>query len=118
LAKEALKRWNYKIPYLHEQYYREGIKTIYEHFWPNRTIETGSGDNIKTVFVFEEISSHDMVRTFINIAWKKGISVPTIALYTGKSIPVLIKNYLEEDADFASKEVLEKFDISPLKVAR
>jgi hypothetical protein len=118
LAIEVLKRRNYNIPFMHEQYYRDGIKTIYKTFWPNRTIETGSGDQIKKVLIHEEISSHDMVRTFINIAWKKAISVPTIALYTGKSIQVITKNYLEEDADYASQEILEKFDLSPLKVAR
>lgn len=118
LAKQVLKHWDYKIAYMPEQYYRDGIKTIYKKFWPNRTTEKGTGDNIKKVLIHEEISSHDMVRTFVNIAWKKGISLTTIALYTGKTIQVLQKNYLQEDADFAAQEVLEKFDLSPLKIAR
>jgi hypothetical protein len=59
-----------------------------------------------------------MVRTFINIAWKKKITVPTIALITGKSIQVLLKNYLNEDEEFAKQEMLDKFDISPLRIAK
>lgn len=118
MAKEVLKRNHYKLPSMPEPKYRQGIKDIYSSLWPSKTIEIGEGDNLREVFVCEEISSHDMVRTFINIAWKKGISVPTIALITGKSIQVLLKNYLNEDQEFASKEMLEKFDISPLKVAR
>lgn len=118
LAKAVLKRNNYNLPLIPEPRYRRGIKDIYASLWPSKTIEIGEGDNLKGVFVHEEISSHDMVRTFINIAWKKGISVPTIALITGKSIQVLLKNYLNEDQEFASKEMIEKFDISPLRIAK
>lgn len=118
LAKEVLKRHDYKLPLMPEPKYRQGIKDIYQSLWPSKTIEIGEGDTLREVFVCEEISSHDMVRTFINIAWKKGISVPTIALITGKSIQVLLKNYLNEDQEFASKEMMEKFDVSPLKIAK
>jgi len=118
LAKDVLKRHNYRLPLIPEQKYREGIKAIYKSLWPSKTIEIGEGDNLKEVFVWEEISSHDMVRTFINIAWKKKLLVPDIAVITGKSIQVLLKNYLEEDADHASKELLEKFNISPLRIAK
>jgi integrase len=117
-AKEVLKRHSYKLPSIPEPKYREGIKSIYQSLWPSKTIEIGEGDNQKEVFVWDEISSHDMVRTFINIAWKKGISVPNIAIITGKSIQVLLKNYLEEDPEHASKEMLEKFDVSPLRIAK
>lgn len=117
LAKMVLLRHNYKVPFTSEQRYREGIKAVYKKLWPDKTIEVGEGDNLKAVPVHEEISSHDMVRTFINIAWKKGISIPTIAIITGKSIQVIIKNYLNEDKDFAAKELLEKFDVSPLRIA-
>ncbi len=118
LAKEVLKRNNYNLPEIPEQKYREGIKSIYQGLWPSKTIEIGEGDNLKEVFVWEEISSHDLVRTFINIQWKKGISVPTIALITGKSLQVLLKNYLNEDQEFASKELLEKYETSPLRIAK
>lgn len=118
LAKQVLVRHNYKVPFTSEQRYREGIKAVYKKLWEDKTIEVGEGDNLKAVPVHKEISSHDMVRTFINIAWKKGISIPTIATITGKSIQVITKNYLNEDKDFAAKEVLEKFDVSPLKIAK
>jgi integrase len=117
LAKEVLKRNDYKLPHIPETKYREGIKAIYQSLWPSNTIEIGEGDNLREVFVHEEISSHDMVRTFVNIAAKKGISVPTIATITGKSIQVLLKNYLSEDKDHAANEFLEKFDVSPLRIA-
>lgn len=118
LAKQVLKRHSYKVPSIPQPVYREGIKQIYKTLWPSKTIEIGEGDNIREALTWEEISTHDLVRTFINIAWKKGISVPTIALITGKSIQVLLKNYLSEDQEFASKEMLEKFDISPLRIAK
>lgn len=118
LAKEALKRRKYVFPYIPEQTYREGIKDIYQKLWPSKTIEVGDGDSLRRVPVWEEISSHDMVRTFVNIAASKGISVPSIAIITGKSIPVLLKNYLNEDAEGAAKELVDKFDISPLRVAK
>jgi|GEM_PF-2160384 len=118
LAKEVLKRHNYNIEQIPETKYREGIKSIYRTLWPSKTIEVGEGDNLREVFIHEEISSHDMVRTFVNIAAKKGITVPTIATITGKSIQVLLKNYLSEDKDHAAKELLEKFDVSPLKIAK
>lgn len=118
LAKEVLKRHDYKLPYLSEQKYRIGIKAIYKALWPSNTMEVGEGDNMRKVFIHEEISSHDMVRTFVNIAAKKGITVPTIATITGKSIQVLLKNYLSEDKDHAAQELLEKFDVSPLRIAK
>jgi len=118
LAKEALSRRKYSFPYIPEQTYREGIKEIYKKLWPSKTIEIGEGDSLRRVAVWEEISSHDMVRTFVNIASSKGISVPSIAIITGKSIPVLLKNYLNDDPDRAAKELVEKFDISPLRVAK
>lgn len=118
LAKEVLKRHHYKLPLIPESKYREGIKAIYKSLWPNKKAEVGEGDSLREILICEEISSHDMVRTFINIAWKKGLSVPTIALITGKTIPVLLKNYLNEDEDHAAKEMLEKFDLSPLRIAK
>jgi site-specific recombinase XerD len=118
LAKTVLVRNKYKMPRLSEQKYREGIKRIYQKLWPSKTIEIGEGDNMRTAFVWEEISSHDMVRTFVNIAWKKGLSVPTIATLTGKTVQVLLKNYLNEDKDHAAQEMLEKFDLSPLRLAK
>lgn len=117
LAKEVLIRREYKFPYIPEQTYREGIKAIYKKLYPKKTIEIGVGDNMKKVFVHEEISSHDMVRTFVNIAAQKGISIPTIAVLTGKSIQVITKHYLNEDKDHAAQELLEKFDLSPLRIA-
>lgn len=118
LAKEVLERRSYQIPYMPEQTYREGIKAIYKKLWPSKTMEVGDGDKLDRVLICKEISSHDMVRTFINIAWKKGISVPTIATITGKSIQVLLRNYLSEDKEHAAQELLEKFDVSPLRIAK
>lgn len=118
LAKEVLIRNKYSLPHLSEQKYRIGIKAIYKKLWPSKAMEIGDGDNMKKVFIHEEISSHDMVRTFVNIAAKKGITVPTIATITGKSIQVLLKNYLSEDKDHAAQELLEKFDLSPLRISK
>lgn len=118
LAKQVLTRHGYRLPRLSEQKYRIGIKAIYQKLWPSKTIEIGRGDKMRRAFVWEEISSHDLVRTFVNIAWKKGISVPDIATLTGKSIQVLLKNYLNEDKDHARQEMAAKFDISPLRIAK
>lgn len=118
LAKEVLTRNNYRLPHLSEQKYRLGIKSIYQKLWPSKTIEIGEGDKMRRAYVWEEISSHDLVRTFVNLAWKKGLSPNAIATLTGKSLQVLTKNYFQEDQDFAAQEMREKFDLSPLRIAK
>lgn len=118
LARQVLERNNYLLPSFVEQNYRKGIKAIYKKLWPEKMMEVGEGDSLSRVLIHEEISSHDMVRTFINIALKKGISIPTIALITGKSIQVLLKNYQIENQEHAAQELLLKFEPSPLRIAQ
>lgn len=95
-VKEILEKYNYQLPVVNEQAYRLGIKEIHKKLFPNQTIQVREGNKFKDVFVHEEISSHDMVRTFITLSAQRGMPINDIAKITGKSVATLLKNYLVE----------------------
>jgi integrase len=118
VARAILKKYDYKLPPISEQKYREGIKAIHKQLFPDQTIQVREGNSYKDVFVWEEISSHDMVRTFITLSAERGMSVSSIAKITGKTVAVLLKNYLVESQKVADKEMVKAWGSSPLKIAR
>jgi site-specific recombinase XerD len=63
-----LEKYNYELPNISEQKYREGIKAIHKKLFPDQTVQVREGNEFKDVFVHEEISTHDMVRTFITLS--------------------------------------------------
>lgn len=114
-----LERYDYQLPDISEQNYRDGIKAIHKKLFPNQTIQVREGSGYKDVYVWEEISSHDMVRTFISLSAQKGMEIPYIAAITGKSVATLLKNYLVVSQKEAEKSMEKAWGTSsPLKVAR
>lgn len=67
------------------------------------------GRGFKDVPVSKLISSHDAVRTFITISAEKGIPVPSIARITGKTVAVLLRNYLVDSQKVAETQLLERW---------
>lgn len=118
MTREILERYDYKIPQMYEQDYRDGIKQIYKAVDPDTKIQIRDHktNRFKNVFVHEEISSHDAVRTFITMCANKGITVNSIAIMTGKSVAVILRHYLVDSVKVAQEEMLEKFDTPVIKV--
>lgn len=105
---EILEMYNYNLPFINEQYYRQGIKAIYKAINPNGKIEVRLKDgSFKDVYIHEEISSHDAVRTFITRCAEKGMSITAIALMTGKSEAVIYKHYLVSSQKNAEAEMIK-----------
>lgn len=117
-ARAVLEKYNYELPDLSEQKYRDGIKAIHRQLFPKQTVQVRDGSGYKDVFVWEEISSHDMVRTFISLSAQRGMPIPYIAAITGKSVATLLKNYLVVSQKEAEKAMEQAWGASPLKVAR
>jgi hypothetical protein len=117
-VRTILEKHNNQLPRLSEQNYRQGIKRIYKKLYPKNEIQVREGNTFKTVPVHEEISSHDAVRTFITLSAERGMSVNSIAKLTGKTVKVLIENYLVESQKVAEQEMEKAWGASPLKVAR
>jgi integrase len=116
--RKILEKYNYELPELSEQNYRAGIKEIHRKLFPEQKVQVREGNGYKDVHVWEEISSHDMVRTFISLSAEKGMPIPAIATITGKSVATLLKNYLVVSQKFAEEEMEKAWGASPLKVAR
>lgn len=117
-VREILERYNYELPQISEQNYRQGIKDIHKKLFPEHKVQVREGNTYKDVFVWEEISSHDMVRTFISLSAERGMPINAIAKITGKSVATLLKNYLVESQKVADKEMEKAWGAAPLKVAR
>lgn len=110
-VRELLKKLNYKIPEMTEQTYRDAIKEIYKAVDPDSKIQIRDhkSNTFKNVFIHEEISSHDAVRTFITRMFDKGVSPDTIRLMVGKTLEVILKHYLVSNLKKAQAEMLKKF---------
>jgi len=117
IVRAILSKYNGRIPAFTEQRYREGLKRLHKHLFPEETIQVRDGNEFKSVPVHEEISSHDMVRTFINLSWEAGMPLVAISLITGKSIAILIKNYIKESHQVALKEMTRVWVRPIMKVA-
>ena len=118
IVRSILEKYNYELPKLSEQKFREGLKEIHASLYPTQTIQVRNGQEFNSVLVSEEISSHDMVRTFITLSAERGMSIQSIAKITGKSVTTLIKNYLVESQKIADQEMEKAWGSSPLKVVR
>lgn len=118
VVRAILEKRNYELPTISQQKYRKGIKELYAKFFPDNVIQIREGNTFKTVAVSTEISSHDAIRTFITLSHERGMSVNSIAQITGKTVKVLLKNYLVESQKVADQEFEKAWGASPLKVAR
>jgi integrase len=112
-AKEIIKRYKGEPPKFTEQRYRKGIKEVYRKIDKHGMIQikdykTGK---FKDVFIHKEISSHDLVRTFITLSAAKGVPVPHIAVIVGKTEDVIYRHYLNVSQSDAEKEYVKAWDI-------
>jgi hypothetical protein len=106
----VLDKYKGNPPKYSEKEYREGIKDVYKLIDPDGMIELRESNKVTQVPIYKEISSHDMIRTFVRFANDNGISVAAISKITGKTIKVLLTHYLTDDVDSALRE-FDKIDI-------
>lgn len=116
--RQILEKYNYQLPQVSEQKINDGIKEIYKVCFPDNKIQVREGDKFKSVHTWTLISSHDAIRTFITLSAERGMDVPAISTITGKTIPVLLKHYLNQSQKFAEKQMEEVWGHSPLQIAR
>jgi hypothetical protein len=104
-VQKVLDKYNGSVPRYSEQQYRKGIKEVYEILDPDGMIEIRKNKKTIQVPIHKLISSHDMIRTFVRFLHDKGVSVAAIAKVTGKTVKILLKNYLADDTESALREV-------------
>lgn len=96
-------------PLISETEYRKRIKQIYKLINPHGTIQVRKREGFVNVPIWQEISTHDAVRTFITICDQKGMAHSSISTMVGKSLATILKHYLVKSQTFAEKEMLEKW---------
>jgi site-specific recombinase XerD len=103
-SREILDKYQGKLPVISEQKYRDYIKQLYKAINPTGTIQVRVGDRFENRYIWKEISSHDAVRTFVTLSAERGMPISAIAKIVGKSLSVLLRNYLVENQKTAEKE--------------
>jgi hypothetical protein len=116
-VKRIMEKYNHKLPKMSEPTYREYIKKLYKMVNPDSVIQVRKNGKFTTRYVWEEISSHDNVRTFITLSANRGMPIQTIAQITGKTVKVLLSNYLVEDQNIAEKAMMDAWN-APMKIAK
>ena len=109
IVRQILETYNYKLPVMYEQNYREHIKQIYKKINPDGKIQVRTKEGFEDRFIWEEISSHDAVRTFVTFCAQKGMTHASIAKIVGKSPATINKHYLVISQTIAEGEMLEKW---------
>lgn len=116
---EILNRYDRKLPKYADPVVNREIKEIFKKACPGSIIQVEERGGFETVPKWQELTTHDAIRTFVILSAERGMSITSIAKMTGKSIPVLLKHYLSESQKFAESEFTQAWgDISPLKVAQ
>lgn len=118
--KTILEKYNYVLPEISDQKYNDYIKEVAEKIIPDSEVEITEYRGGQTIHTtrkkHEEISSHDAVRTFITLKAQLGMPISSIAVLTGKTVAVILKNYLGKDEGQAQKDAL-KYDFSLMAVS-
>lgn len=104
-----LNKYNNRLPFMSDVKYNLGIKKIMKKLDEKSTVQVREGDTYVNKLIWQEFSSHDLVRTFITIAADKGIPVSSIAQLTGKTVSIIEKNYLSNTQETAERHLLEKW---------
>jgi len=115
--RQLLEKYKYTLPQIAEQKINDGIKQVYKICFPKNKIQIRSGEKFKSISTWTLISSHDAIRTFITLSAERGMSVSAISTITGKTIPVLLKHYLNQSQKFAEQEMEKAWGFSPLRIA-
>jgi site-specific recombinase XerD len=113
-----LERYNYKLPQIPDQKYNETIKDVFKEVFPDTKLQVRNGEGFEMMYKHELISSHDAIRTFITLSAERGMSIPSIARITGKTVAVVLKHYLNDSQKTAEVEFEKAWGIAPLKIAR
>lgn len=116
--RQILERYSYTLPQVPDQKVNEHIKLILKDACPDSQIQIKDGKSFKTVFKHEVISSHDSIRTFITLSAARGMTVPSIAKITGKTIAVLLKHYLNDSQKVANAEFEKAWGSAPLRLVK
>lgn len=102
---EIIKKYNGKLPVVDYYTYNNSIEEVAKLAIPKSKVEVTEHRNgtktKKTCFKWEVLTSHDFVRTYINLAAARGMSMPSIAALTGKTVATLLKSYLNPSAEQA-----------------
>jgi hypothetical protein len=115
--KRIMEKYNYNLPRMTEQRYRKFIKELYQKVNPEGTVQVRKNGTFKTIYVWQEISSHDNVRTFITLSAQRGMSIQDIARITGKTEKIILSNYLVRDQEIAEQSMMKAWS-SPMRKAQ
>lgn len=114
-------KYSYHLPVISDQRFNDYIKEVAKTCLPNSKVELTEyrgGEKLhKTVFKHEVLSSHCAVRTFITLSAQAGMPIPSIAYLTGKTVAIILRNYLAKDEEAAQADAL-KYDFSPLQIVQ
>lgn len=110
-VRDILQKYGWRLPKYSDQKYNDYLKEVYRLIDDTSIIEImGEHGKAKKVLVCDEISSHDMVRTFITLSGEKGMTIQSIALIVGKSEQVIYRHYLNSSKDTAKRELIKSWD--------
>lgn len=116
-VRAILKKYNYQLPQIPEQKINMGIKEVYRTCFPQSKIQVRNGNEFDNIPTWTLISTHDAIRTFITLSAERGMTVSAISKITGKTIPVLLKHYLNQSQKIADLEMEKAWGASPLTIA-
>lgn len=115
-VRAVLERYNYSLPHMSSKTYNENIKLVFKELDDKSTIQIRDASGFKNVPVWKQISSHDLVRTFITVSASKDVPITSIAQIVGKTIGIIQKHYVVDNQKQAEKDIIEKWT-TPVQVA-
>lgn len=112
MVRDILQKYGSQPPVISEAKYRKGIKEVYALIDEKTTMQIRNykTDKFETVRICDEISSHDLVRTFITVSAEKGMAIPHIAKIVGKTEDIIYRHYLNVTQEAAEREYLKAWD--------
>jgi len=119
--KAIFEKYNNRLPVISDQRYNEYIKEVAKDAIPKSKVEVTEYREGKTThvvkFKHEVLTSHDAVRTYITLKAQMGMPITKIAYYTGKTVAIILRNYLGIDEEEARRDA-DKYDFPVMKVAK
>jgi integrase len=118
---EIMKKYDFKIPSISSDTYNYYLKELAKDVIPKSTVEITEERNNqkihKTALKHDVLSSHAAVRTFITLSAQRGMPVSSIAKITGKTVAVLLRNYLGLDESQAARDMIKYWGDVKMKIA-
>lgn len=120
IAKNILKEYNNRIPYISNEYANELLKTIGEKAGINEeiiiSVQKGHKIESKKVAKYTLIGTHTARRTFITSSTKKRIAPNVIMKITGHVSFKTMENYNKMTPDDVANILLEQIDLEEEKL--